>query len=78
MICLFLAVLGTLVATHRLSLAVLSRGCFPRAPHGTGFSSCSSQALERRLSSRGAGTEAREIFLEQGSNPCPLHWQEDS
>ena len=21
---------------------------------------------------------AREIFLDQGSNPCPLHWQADS
>ena len=25
-----------------------------------------------------SGLEARGIFLAQGSNPCPLHWQVDS
>ena len=36
--------------------------------------SCGSRALECRLSSCGACG----IFLDQGSNPCPLHWQVDS
>ena len=26
----------------------------------------------------GLGTKACGIFQDQGSNPCPLHWQEDS
>ena len=46
-----------------------------------GFSSCGSRALERRLSSCGARLScfaACGIFLDQGSNPCPLHWQADS
>ena len=25
-----------------------------------------------------SGLAARGIFLDQGSNPCPLHWQADS
>ena len=33
-----------------------------------------SLAVEHRLSSCGA----RGIFLDQGSNSCPLHWQVDS
>ena len=37
--------------------------------------SCGSRALERRLSSCFV---ACGIFLDQGSNPCPLHWQADS
>ena len=59
-----------------------------------GFSSCGSWALEHRLSSCGAqavGVQASVvvahgfscsaacgIFPDQGSNPCPLHWQADS
>ena len=49
-----------------------------------GLSSCSSQALEHRLSSCGAHlprvsySTACEIFLYQGSNLCFLHWQVDS
>ena len=39
-----------------------------------GLSSCGWRALERRLSC----SAARGIFLDQGSNPCPLHWQADS
>ena len=37
--------------------------------------------LEHRPSSCGTGlscSEACGIFLDQGSNPCPLHWQADS
>ena len=58
------------------------QGLLPAAGRGLHMApasaACGSQALGRRLSSRGAGTEAREIFLDQGSNPCPLHWQQDS
>ena len=41
----------------------------------------SSQAPELGLDSCGTWLNwpiASEIFLEQGSNPCPLHWQADS
>ena len=41
----------------------------------------SSQAPELGLGSCGTWLKcpiASEIFLEQGSNPCPLHWQADS
>ena len=47
----------------------------------TGFSSCSSWALECRLSSMAhgfSGSEACGSFPDQGSNPCPLRWQVDS
>ena len=46
-----------------------------------GLSSCGSRALECRLSSCGTGLScpmACGIFPDQGSNPCPLHWQVDS
>ena len=46
-----------------------------------GLSSCGSWALERRLSGvmhRLCCSVACGIFLDQGSNPCPLHWQVDS
>ena len=42
---------------------------------------CISQAPELGLSSCGTWLNcptASEIFLEQGSNPCPLHWLADS
>ena len=60
------------------------------ASHHTGFSCCGAQssvvgsswALECRLSSCGvywlSCSVARGIFSDQGSNPCPLHWQADS
>ena len=41
----------------------------------------SSQAPELGISSRGTWLNcptSSEIFLEQGSNPCPLHWLADS
>ena len=46
-----------------------------------GFSSCGSQALERRLSSCGAGLSrsvACGIVPDQGWNWCPLHRKADS
>ena len=41
-----------------------------------GFSCCRAQTLELWLS--GSGTWACGIFLDQGLNQCPLHWQADS
>ena len=47
-----------------------------------GLSSCGSPALEHRLQSGGTQaqllTQACGIFLDQGSNPCLLHWQAES
>ena len=45
-----------------------------------GLSSCGFPALEHRLSSCVHGlscSAACGIFPDQGSNPCPLHWQVD-
>ena len=45
-----------------------------------GLSSCGSRTLECRLSSCGTWAELLLMwdFLDQGSNPCPLHWLADS
>ena len=46
-----------------------------------GLSSCSSRALDHRLSSCGSWAQLLHgmwISLDQGWNPCPLHWQADS
>ena len=44
-----------------------------------GLDSCSSWALDYKLNSCGARCSAAcGIFLDQGSNPCLLHWQADS
>ena len=68
------------VAMLGLSLTEESGGyslCSAWASHCAGFSYSSSPALESGLigfvASRRVG-----IFLEQGSNLCPLHWQADS
>ena len=63
--------------------------CGARASHYGGFSRCRAQPLgawasvvaARRLSSMVHGLRCSAtcgIFLDQGSNPCPLHWQVDS
>ena len=49
--------------------------CRARAQGCKGFSSCESWDLEHRLNSCSA---ACGIFLDQGLNPCLLHWQADS
>ena len=65
-----------------------------RASHCGGFSCCRARALgtrasvvvAHRLQSAGSVVVAHGlscsvacgIFLDQGSNPCPLHWQADS
>ena len=68
--------------------------CGARASHCSGFSCCGAQALGTRasvvvawgLESTGSVvvvhglscSTACGIFLDQGSNLCPLHWQSDS
>ena len=56
--------------------------CGARASHCGGFSCCGARALGARASvvvARGLSCPmACGIFLDQGSNPCPLHWQADS
>ena len=73
-------------ALRRLSLVVASGGCSlvggVQASAGGGFSCCQTETLE------GTGSAAVAlgiscslscgIFLDQGLNPCPLHWREDS
>ena len=53
-----------------------------RASHCSGFSCCGAQALGAWASvvvARGLSCSvACGIFPDQGSNPCPLHWQADS
>ena len=68
----------------KLSLTVASRGYSPdvgRASHHSGCSCCGAQALGRVGSVAVAqglrGPAAHGIFLDQRSNPCPLHWQVD-
>ena len=71
----------SLVVVCGLFLVVGSLCCGARALGCVGFSSCSLQGLEWGLSSCANGLScpvACEVFLNQGSNPCPLHWQADS
>ena len=52
--------------------------CGAQALGCMGFSSCSSRVPEHRLSSCVHGpscSEACGVLLDQGSNPCLLHWQ---
>ena len=55
----------------------LFSGCGERGAQGShcgGFSRCKARALEHTQCSCGACG----IFLDKGSNPCPLHWQVNS
>ena len=55
--------------------------CGARAPGRSGFGSCGSQALKHRCNvmvCRLSCYEACEIFPDQGSNLCSLHWKADS
>ena len=70
---------------HGFSLIAVSRGYSLVVGHGllTVVASLVAEhgALEHGLSSYGTGlscSSACGIFLDQGSNPCPLHWQADS
>ena len=56
--------------------------CSVQASHCGGFSCCGARALGMRASvvvaHRLICSTACRIFLDQGSNLCPLHWQVDS
>ena len=78
-----------LVVTHRLLIVVASlvtkhglQGVQVSVVAAHGLSSCGSPALKHRLSSCGAWAQLLggmwEIFPDQGSNLCFLHWQVDS
>ena len=59
--------------------ATLHRGA--RASHCRGLSCCGAQAPDtqaQQLWLTGLVAAACGIFPDQGSNPCPLHWQADS
>ena len=65
------------VAVHGLALVVASgsySSCDGLASHCSGFSYCREQALELVAHRRSACG----VFLDQGLNPHPLHWQLDS
>ena len=70
--------------TNRGAQASHCRGfsyCEARTLGACGLSRCRSQAPEHRLSNcstRLSCSRACEIFTDQGSNPCLLHWQADS
>ena len=73
------------IAARGLSLVRASGGYSLLVVHGlliSAASSCREQALGTRASVVGAHRlscpPACGIFLDQGSNPCPLHWQADS
>ena len=58
----------------------LLSSCGAWASHCGGFSFCRAWTLGHKLSSCGAGVScslACGIFLDQGSNPCLMHWQVD-
>ena len=58
---------------------MLFRSCSAQASHCRVFSWCRAQALGAHVSAAGARwhscSVACGIFLDQGLNPCPLHWQ---
>ena len=60
----------------------LLSSCGGRVSHRSGFSCCSTQALRAQAQQLWhTGLAAQQqcgIFLNQGSNLCPLHWQADS
>ena len=71
-----------LIAGHRLSLVTASTGCSScgaRVSHCNDLCSCRVQALGAwasvAVAHRLTRSPACGIFLDQGSNPCPLHWQ---
>ena len=90
---LFMTVLGLLVFVWGLSLVVASGGHSSSRCGGRSSSRCAGLSLSRPLPLWGTGSRrtgsvvvahgpscsaACGIFPDQGSNPCPLHWQADS
>ena len=77
---LFIVVLRLLIAVSSLVEEHGFWGIQASVVVARGLSSCSSWALECRLSSCGHGLRcsmASGIFPNQGLNPCLLHWQTD-
>ena len=72
---LFLAVLGLHCCVKAFS------SCSAQVFHWGGFSCCGAQALRAWTSVvavlRLSRSKACGIFLDQGSNLCPLHWQKE-
>ena len=80
---LFLAVLGICQCTNFSSCGEqgLLSSCGPWAFHCSGFSCCGAWGPETGSAVVTQGLSclsACGIFLDQGLNPCPLHWQVDS
>ena len=65
------------VVVRELLIAVASR-CRAWALEHTGFSSCGTWAPETVVAHGLSCSAACGVFPDQGSNPCPLHWQADS
>ena len=64
---------------HELLIAVFFSCCRSWTLGCTGFSNCGSPALEHNSIVATSGlscSEARGIFLDWGSSPCHLHWQQ--
>ena len=83
--CLFLAVLSLCCCAQAFSGCSewgLLFSCGVQASHCGGFSCCRAHALDTWASVVVAQalscSSACGIFPDQGSNPCPLHWQADS
>ena len=78
---LFFSVL-VFIAARKLALVGATLHCSTRASHCGGFSCCRAWALRRATSvvvvQGHCCSATRRIFLDQGSNLCPLHWQVDS
>ena len=68
-----------LCSSFQLQQAGAALHCGAQPSHCNSFSCCGAQALGIRTSVIGACrlscSVACGIFLDQGSNPCPLHWQ---
>ena len=72
--CFFASLLHCFIAFSSRGKWGMLSSCCARAAHCSHFSGCREPALVHGLS---CGAQA-EIFLDQGLNPCPLHWQVDS
>ena len=79
---LYICIFFFLTLLIYLFLAAWGLRCSVRASHCGGFSCCGARALGTWASvvvAHGLSCSAAcGIFPDQGSNPCPLHWQEDS
>ena len=71
---LFFAVHGLLIAVTSLCCRARALGARASVVVACGLQSAGSVVVEHGLSC----SAARGIFPDQGSNPCPLHWQADS